>query len=79
MKDMATQAVQRADSPRPDSAAAPAVEARGLQRNYGDEPVLHDVSFELAVGETLVVLGPNGAGKSTLLPHARDAPAAHGW
>ena len=64
---MATEAVQRADSPRPDPAAAPGVEARGLRRDYGDEPVLRDVSFQLAAGETLVVLGPNGAGKSTLL------------
>ena len=44
-----------------------AVEARGLRRDYGSEPVLRDVSLKLADGETLVVLGPNGAGKSTLL------------
>ena len=44
-----------------------AVEARALRRDYGAEPVLRDVSFELAPGQTLVVLGPNGAGKSTLL------------
>jgi heme ABC exporter ATP-binding subunit CcmA len=44
-----------------------AVEARGLRRDYGTEPVLRDVSIKLEAGETLVVLGPNGAGKSTLL------------
>jgi len=44
-----------------------AVEARGLRRDYGSEPVLRDVSLKLEDGETLVVLGPNGAGKSTLL------------
>jgi ABC-type multidrug transport system ATPase subunit len=43
------------------------VVARGLRRDFAEIPVLTEVSFELAAGETLVVLGPNGAGKSTLL------------
>lgn len=45
----------------------PVVAARSLRRDYGEEPVIRDLSFELPAGETLVVLGPNGAGKSTLL------------
>lgn len=45
----------------------PAVSARALRRDYGDEPVIRDLSFQIPVGQTLVVLGPNGAGKSTLL------------
>jgi heme ABC exporter ATP-binding subunit CcmA len=44
-----------------------AIEARGLRRDFGEVPVLRDVSLSLAPGQTLVVLGPNGAGKSTLL------------
>ena len=44
-----------------------AIAARGLRRDFGDEPVLRDVSLSVAPGQTLVVLGPNGAGKSTLL------------
>lgn len=43
------------------------VAARGLRREFAEEPVLRGVTVTLAAGETLVVLGPNGAGKSTLL------------
>ena len=34
---------------------------------YGDQSVLHDVTWRIAPGERTAVLGPNGAGKSTLL------------
>ncbi|MEX2447862.1 MAG: heme ABC exporter ATP-binding protein CcmA [Solirubrobacterales bacterium] len=44
-----------------------AVEVRGLRRDYGEQPALDGVDFDLAAGETLLVLGPNGAGKTTLL------------
>ncbi len=40
---------------------------RGLARDYGQGPVLEDLSFHLAAGETLAVIGPSGCGKSTLL------------
>jgi len=45
----------------------PTLAARSLRRDYSEEPVIRDLSFELRAGQTLVVLGPNGAGKSTLL------------
>lgn len=45
----------------------PAIELRGLRRDYGERTALAGVSLELAPRETLLVLGPNGAGKTTLL------------
>lgn len=34
---------------------------------YGDEPVLHDVSFRIEAGQTVAVVGPTGAGKSSIV------------
>src|ERR1041385_7967398 len=33
----------------------------------GDKVVLHELSFEVGVGEHIAILGPNGCGKSTLI------------
>ncbi len=40
---------------------------RGLSFGYKTGPVLEDISFAVAAGESVAVLGPNGAGKTTLL------------
>jgi heme exporter protein A len=44
-----------------------AVSANNLTRYYGDRAALEDVSFDIRLGDTLVVFGANGAGKTTLL------------
>jgi ABC-2 type transport system ATP-binding protein len=41
------------------------IEARGLQKAYGDVRALDGLGFEVAGGTIFGLLGPNGAGKST--------------
>jgi len=54
---------------------AAAVEARSLEKSFGEWPVLWDLDLSVPWGQTLVLFGANGAGKTTLLrilaTHAR--------
>ena len=43
------------------------VEVHQISKSFGQNAVLHDVSFRLRKGETVALIGANGCGKSTLL------------
>ena len=42
------------------------IEFRHLNFNYGETPVLHDISLKIPAGSSLAIVGPTGSGKSTL-------------
>src|SRR3712207_2318420 len=44
-----------------------AIEAKGLDKTFGDYRALQDVSFTAPDGQITALLGPSGGGKSTLL------------
>lgn len=45
----------------------PAVDLRGVQVSYGQEPALRGIDLQIAPGDQIAVMGPSGCGKSTLL------------
>ncbi|HST37861.1 MAG TPA: sugar ABC transporter ATP-binding protein [Conexibacter sp.] len=49
------------------TAAAPALEIRGLSCSFGPTRALDGVDLDVAGGEVVALLGQNGAGKSTLI------------
>ena len=53
--------------PQADAQGGAAISVRKLRVNYGEREILHTISFDIPVGETLVILGGSGSGKSTLL------------
>jgi phospholipid/cholesterol/gamma-HCH transport system ATP-binding protein len=53
--------------PVPARESGPVVEFRNVSIAFDGPPVLEDVSFSVAPGETRILLGPAGVGKSVLL------------
>ena len=51
----------------PTTLQGPAISIRNLHVAYGEREILHGVTFDVPVGETVVILGGSGSGKSTLL------------
>lgn len=43
------------------------IEARGLNKYFGERHVLKDIDFAVKRGECVAVIGPSGSGKSTLI------------
>ncbi|MCO4620326.1 amino acid ABC transporter, ATP-binding protein [Streptococcus infantarius subsp. infantarius] len=43
------------------------LELKDIEKSYGEQKILNQVSFSVEEGEVLVILGPSGCGKSTLL------------
>lgn len=54
------------------------IEVNRLQKAFGSEAVLKDVSFSVEKGETVAVIGYSGAGKSTMLRCLIDLEKADG-
>jgi ABC-2 type transport system ATP-binding protein len=46
-------------------ASGPAISVRGLEKAYGELPVLRGVDLDVARGSIVALLGSNGAGKTT--------------
>ena len=43
------------------------IEMNNIKQSFGDNHVLHDVSFRVGEGEIFGLLGPSGAGKTTII------------
>jgi phospholipid/cholesterol/gamma-HCH transport system ATP-binding protein len=49
------------------ASAAPHIEVRSVQKNFGETKVLSDVNMSIGRGHIAVIIGGSGAGKTTLL------------
>lgn len=54
------------------------IDLKHLQKKFGKETVLKDVTLQVAKGEILGLIGPSGAGKSTVIKTALGMEVADG-
>jgi len=59
------------------STTRPALELRGITKEYGGHRVLNGISLAVDVGEIHALVGENGAGKSTLMNILFGMPVIH--
>ena len=52
------------------------IEIRNINKSYGENKVLNDISLKVAKGEVVSIIGPSGSGKSTLLRSIADLETA---
>ena len=50
-----------------ENAAKLLVDAKNINKSYGDRVIVKDVTMRIARGDRIGIVGPNGAGKTTLL------------
>ncbi len=62
-----TRVAESAGAAPSEASPDPHLSIRKLQKSYGDNLVLSEVSLDVARGEVVAFIGPSGAGKSTLL------------
>src|SRR6202521_3514721 len=55
------------DDRKDSTQAGTVISVKDLRVQYGEQEILHGISFDVARSETLVILGGSGSGKSTLL------------
>lgn len=55
----------KADKVKISADAPPAVELRGVSKNFGEKRAVQEVSFAVPMGSVFGLIGPNGAGKTT--------------
>ena len=46
---------------------APIINAQGISKQYGINPLFQDISFTVSEGDRIALIGPNGSGKLTLI------------